>query len=92
MTLSFPNPTRSFDEMRNAVRFSGHDGLFEIRFFVEVGVVADAAVQGREAFEAQCLSAFDQNRESIHNAARAAYAHKRLNSYTLSAANFANPR
>ena len=28
MTLNFPNPSRSFDEKRNAVRFSGYDGMF----------------------------------------------------------------
>ena len=32
MTLGFPNPSRSFDEVRNAVRFIGHDGMFEVPF------------------------------------------------------------
>lgn len=40
MTLIFPNSSRSFDEKRNAVRFLGHEGMFEVRFFVE----ADALV------------------------------------------------
>ena len=40
MTLAFPNPSRSFDEARNAVLFFGHDGVFEIRFFVEAGALA----------------------------------------------------
>ena len=35
MTLNFPNPSRSFDEKRNAVGFVGYVGVFEIRFFVE---------------------------------------------------------
>lgn len=35
MTLLFPNSSRSFDEKRNAVRFLGHEGMFEVRFFVE---------------------------------------------------------
>ena len=43
MTLAFPNTARSFDEVRKAVRFFGHDGMFEIRFFVE----AEALAKGR---------------------------------------------
>jgi hypothetical protein len=86
MTLNFPNPTRSFDEKRNAVGFVGHVGVFEIRFFVEAGALADDASQGRDVSEAACLSAFDRLRANIHDAARAAYSQKRLNSYTLSAA------
>jgi hypothetical protein len=45
LTLAFPNPSRSFDEVRNAVRFIGHDGMFQIRFFVEAGALtkSDAA-------------------------------------------------
>ena len=86
MTLNFPNPTRSFDEKRNAVGFVGHVGVFEIRFFVEADALAGDASQGPEGSEAACLSAFDRLRANIHDAARAAYSHKRLNSYTLSAA------
>src|SRR5277367_1080966 len=69
MTLNFPNPTRSFDEMRKAVRFVGHDGIFEIQFFVEAGALADGAAQGREMTETKCLSAFDRSRASIHGVA-----------------------
>ena len=88
MTLNFPNPTRSFDEMRKAVRFVGHDGIFEIQFFVEAGALADGAARGREMTETKCLSAFDRSRASIHDVAREAYSNKHLNSYTLSAADF----
>jgi hypothetical protein len=34
MTLLFPNSSRSLDKKRNAVRFTGHDGVFEVRLFV----------------------------------------------------------
>jgi hypothetical protein len=88
MTLNFPNPTRSFDEARNAVRFVGHDGIFEIRFFVEAGALAEGGAQGREISESKCLSAFDRLRSSIHDVAREAYSNKRLDSYSLSAADF----
>ena len=90
MTLAFPNPSRSFDETRNAVRFVGHDGMFQIRFFVEAGVLAKLHVAKREAgaLEAKCLSAFDVLRTSIYDVAREAYSHDRRDSYTLTAADF----
>ena len=40
MSLAFPNPSRSFDEVRNAVRFIGHDGMFEVPFFVEADALS----------------------------------------------------
>ncbi|MGN8118726.1 DUF1488 domain-containing protein [Labrys sp. 22185] len=90
MTLAFPNPSRSFDDGRNAVRFFGYDGMFEIRFFVE----ADALVKlgtmagGSATSEAACLSAFDASRASIYDVAREAYSHDHLNSYTLTVSDF----
>src|ERR1700731_3196592 len=88
LPLNFPNPTRSFDEMRNAVCFVGHDGIFEIRFFVEAGALADGGAQGGRMSEAKCLSAFDRLRGSIHDVAREAYSNNHFNSYNLSAADF----
>lgn len=68
MTLAFPNPSRSFDGVRNAVRFMGHDGMFQIRFFVEAGALTKSDAAKREAgtLEAKCLSAFDALRMSIY--------------------------
>jgi hypothetical protein len=88
MTLNFPNPTRSFDEMRKAVHFVGHDGIFEVRFFVEAGALAGAAEPSSGMSEAKCLSAFDRLRVSIHDVARKVYTKRRVHSYTLSAADF----
>ncbi len=91
MTLEFPNRSRSFDEARNAVRFSGYDGMFEVRFFVEAGALAisEAALHGSSGtLEAGCLSAFDALRQSIQDVAREAYSYGRRNSYTLTAADF----
>ncbi|QDC02772.1 DUF1488 domain-containing protein [Mesorhizobium sp. 8] len=87
MTLAFPNPSRSFDEARNAVRFVGHDGMFQIRFFIEADALAKPDTK-REAgaLEAKCLSAFDALRTSIYDVARKAYSHGRRDSYTLTAA------
>ena len=86
MTLEFPNRSRSFDEVRDAVRFIGHDGMFEVSFFVETTALA---LPGRTPLsEADFLTAFDSTRSSIHDVAREAYSHGRRTSYTLTAADF----
>ncbi|MFN4272151.1 MAG: DUF1488 domain-containing protein [Aliihoeflea sp.] len=83
MTLEFPNRSRSFDEVRNAVRFIGHDGMFEVPFFVQVAALGRTGLS-----ETESLSAFDAARSSIHDIAREAYSHGRRTSYTLTAADF----
>ncbi|TPK90639.1 MULTISPECIES: DUF1488 domain-containing protein [unclassified Mesorhizobium] len=90
MTLAFPNPSRSFDETRNAVCFIGHDGMFQVRFFVEVEALGAFGDQpgGRENAENAYLSAFDALRSSIQDAASKAYARGRRNSYTLTSTGF----
>ncbi|KXF75405.1 hypothetical protein ATN84_19275 [Paramesorhizobium deserti] len=86
MTLEFPNPSRSFDEVRNAIRFIGHDGMFEVPFFVETAALAQP---GRTPLsERDFLTAFDSARSSIHDVAREAYSQGRRTSYTLTAADF----
>ncbi|UCI24912.1 DUF1488 domain-containing protein [Mesorhizobium sp. B2-8-5] len=90
MTLAFPNPSRSFDETRNAVCFIGHDGMFQVRFFVEVEALGTFGDHpgGRETAENAYLSAFDALRGSIQDAASKAYARERRNSYTLTSTGF----
>ncbi|MDX0441270.1 DUF1488 family protein [Sinorhizobium medicae] len=90
MTLLFPNSSRSFDEKRNAVRFLGHEGMFEVRFFVEAGalVIADAELGRSKISESKLLSAFDALRQSVYDVARKAYSGGRRDSYTLTAAHF----
>lgn len=90
MTLLFPNPSRSLDEKRNAVRFIGHHGMFEVRFFVEAEALvrADAELGRSEISETKLLSAFDALRLSIYEVARKAYSRGRRDSYTLTAADF----
>jgi hypothetical protein len=85
MTLAFPNPSRSFDDVRNAVRFTGHDGMFEVPFYIETGALSG---RGAALSEAEYLSAFDAKRGSIHDVAREAYSHGRRTSYTLTSADF----
>jgi hypothetical protein len=90
MALSFPNPSRSFDESRNGVRFIGHDGVFEVPFFIEANaLVKPDSKSGRfEASQADCLSAFDQRRAAIHDVARAIHTNRRRSSYILNASDF----
>lgn len=86
MTLEFPNPSRSFDDVRNAVRFVGHDGMFEVPFFVETTALVPS---GRtDQSESDFLAAFDLARSSIHDIAREAYSQGRRTTYTLTAVDF----
>jgi hypothetical protein len=90
MTLAFPNPSRSFDSVRNAIRFVGHDGMFEIRFFVEAAALPKPriAADGPAASESTFLASFDALRASIQDVAREAYANSRQTTYTLTASDF----
>ena len=90
MTLNFPNPSRSYDAAAKRIRFIGHDGMVEVRFFVEIAALAksDTALAGTAASETKYLSAFDTLRTSIHKVASKAYSHDRRISYTLTAADF----
>lgn len=86
MTLEFPNPSRSFDDVRNAIRFVGHDGMFEVPFFIEATALVPS---GRTHLsESDLLAAFDSARSSIHDIAREAYSCGRRTSYTLTATDF----
>ncbi len=87
MTLAFLNPSRSYDETRRAIRFTGHDGMFEIRFFVDVEVFASLEA-GNWPSEAASLLAFDASVEAIHRVARKAYSRDRRDMYTLSVEDF----
>ncbi|MEO4045255.1 DUF1488 domain-containing protein [Hoeflea sp. CAU 1731] len=86
MSLAFPNPSRSYDEARNAVRFVGHDGMFEVPFFIEAGALWE---QGDKLpSETDCLAAFDSSLASIHRAACKTYSRGRKTPYILKAVNF----
>jgi hypothetical protein len=78
MALVFPNRSRSFDETKNGVRFSGYDGMFEVKFLIEASAL-------KQTTEAQCLNAFDSARAAVQKAATKLYERRRNNSLTLSA-------
>lgn len=76
MTLSFPNPSRSYDERRRCVRFVGHDGLMQIRFFLPVEILVEDH-SSRTPTERDYLSAFDGMRKRIFEIARKSYESRR---------------
>ncbi|MHC2572216.1 hypothetical protein ACVMH6_004544 [Rhizobium leguminosarum] len=86
MALIFPNRSRSFDEARKGVRFTGYDGMFEVRFLIEEAALGSAITQNSS--EAAYLNAFDAARSSIQEAASRVYQHRRGNNFTLTAADF----
>lgn len=86
MPLAFLNPSRSFDDARRGIRFSGHDGMFEISFFVEAAALAGPS-EGPLS-EQQCLRAFDAMRSSVHDVAREMYSNHRHHTNTLTADDF----
>jgi hypothetical protein len=86
MALMFPNPSRSYDATRRAVRFWGHDSAMEWSFYVTEDALKSMhpAMAGDEA---GMLGAFDSNRERIWAAARRAYVQGRKGAYELGTAN-----
>lgn len=81
MKLTFPNPSRSYDEENVAVRFMGYYGMVSVPFLIEKSALD---VSGRIDFtEAALLSAFDASIKNIHLAARKLHANNRQTSYRI---------
>lgn len=83
MPLIFPNRSRSFDDNRKVVRFSGYDGMLEVRFLIEATALRSTGRPSRS--ETECLDAFDATRAAILEAASHAYNRRRRKSYVLTA-------
>jgi hypothetical protein len=81
MALTFPNASRSYDDVRNVVRFAGYDGMFEVKFLVD-----GAALSAARLSEAGYLRAFDAARARIQAVALKVYKPRRGTTYTLRAA------
>jgi len=86
MSLSFPNQSRSYEPTRNGVRFWAYDEVFEITFFVDVGVFyrPDSWAAPNEQ---EVLDAFDRSRSQIQAFAERAYIRHNRSTYILTAAN-----
>ena len=82
MTLSFPNQARSYDEEKRRIRFLGHDGMFEVRFFVPAEMLA-SDLSLRTAKASDYLAEFDALRPRIQDAAGRAYKTTRGNMIVL---------
>jgi hypothetical protein len=85
--LNFPNPSRSFDATRRAVRFWGHDSSMEWSFFVTEDALRRLQPE-MPRDEDSLLRAFDTNRTQIYAAAVKAHTRGRKGSYELAVADF----
>ncbi|WP_341487673.1 DUF1488 domain-containing protein [Pararhizobium sp. A13] len=88
MTLSFPNSARSYDETHRRVRFTGYDGMFEVKCFVTVDVLARGLALRTPAAERDYLEAFDRMRAIILDAAKRAYNSNAQATVLLDVSNF----
>ncbi len=87
MALEFPNNSRSYDSTSGSIRFWGYDGVLEVPFFLDSGVLSGIA-PGTRKDEAGALQSFDKNWDRIIRAAGKAYSRGRKGSYALSASDF----
>lgn len=87
MAIAFPNPSRSYDATRHAVRFWGHDSAMESSFFVTEGALKYVQPDVR-LDEAGFLGAFDRNRDLIYATAIKVYRRGRKGSYELVSTDF----
>jgi hypothetical protein len=87
VALSFPNRSRSYDSRGHRVRFWGHDGAFEVSFFMEQRALFRLSPDTNPD-EAGLLSVFDRYRDRIMAAAMKVYAGRRKDAYTLLASDF----
>ncbi len=69
MAIAFPNPSRSYDATRRAVRFWGYDQSMEISFFVTEAALKALPSQPAIASGDDLLAAFDAHRTRIQAAA-----------------------
>ena len=70
--LSFPNPSRSYDETVHGVRFWGYDQTIEVSFFIEANALSKLNPNTKPD-ETGLLNIFDVNRNLIHKAAGTVY-------------------
>ncbi len=76
MSLSFPNPSRSYDADWRRIRFWGHDSAMEVCFFLEADAIFVLYPRTKNTEEG-ILAAFDDARERIFAVAARAYAPRR---------------
>jgi hypothetical protein len=82
MSLTFPNPSRSYDASHHCVTFWGYDNAREIAFSVDRSVISNLSPKSGSD-EPAVLAAFDQHRERILSLARDLYVGGPQNHYTI---------
>ncbi|WP_454859104.1 DUF1488 domain-containing protein [Rhizobium binxianense] len=87
MAIAFPNSARSYDETAKRVRFLGHDGMFEIRFFVDIDVLTNGSSPVATS-ERDYPTTFDRLRTKILDVAKRVYSSRRKSSIILKLADF----
>ncbi len=87
MAIAFPNSARSYDEPAQRVRFLGHDGMFEIRFLLDVDVLTNGFSSSATS-ESDYLIAFDRFRTKILDVAKRAYISRSKSPIILKLADF----
>lgn len=83
VTLSFPNPSRTYDVSRHCVCFWGYDNSREITFLVDDAMLAKLN-SDMGSGEPALLAAFDRNRDRILALARDLYKGGPQIRYTIS--------
>jgi len=87
MAIAFPNRARSYDETAKRIRFLGHDGMFEIRFSMDIDVLTKGPCPAATS-ERDYLAGFDGLRTQILDVAKRVYGSKRENSIVLKLSDF----
>lgn len=87
MGVRFPNEARSFDNKNRCVRFSGYDGMFEVKFYLATEVLA-CEKSHRNASESDYLTSFDALRPRILKVAASAYSKAQTSAISLSLQDF----
>lgn len=87
MGIRFLNEARSFDNKNRCVRFSGYDGMFEVKFYLATEVLA-CEKSHRNASESDYLTSFDALRPRILKVAASAYSKAQTSAISLSLQDF----
>jgi len=89
MTLSFPNPNRSFDSDSHRILFWGYDNIIEVSFFLEIDALEKFNLE-KTSSEAGFLKIFDNVRDKIYETADKVYTKsgKSIHAFILVAKDF----
>ena len=87
MSITFPNPSLSYDAGARAVRFWGYDSALEASFFVSLAALQSIEPRMTDD-EVSILTAFDDHRDRICATAARVYMRGHKGSYDLNRSDF----